>query len=177
MMHRDHAELTAAFANATSINKEQGTIKLIVARLPQEQRSVLQSAKVTIAEGVDQDRWQIHPTKGVEEQITIMNFEVAHIVAVSEERIPECGDNFYVDMDLSEKNLPAGTQLKIGSAILQITAEPHRGCLKFSRRFGNDALKFVNDKKLLTNRLRGVKAKVIQDGIITINDKVEKLKD
>ena len=32
------------------------------------------------------------------------------------------GDQLYVDLDLSTANLPPGTQLQIGSALLEVTA-------------------------------------------------------
>jgi hypothetical protein len=58
--------------------------------------------------------------------------------------ISSCGDQLFIDMDLSKENLPAGTKLSLGTAVIEATASPHTGCKKFVARFGLDAMIFVN---------------------------------
>ena len=77
-------------------------------------------------------------------QLTLMNARVVALVAGERERWPLAGDQLYVDLDLSADNLPPGTRLAVGSAVIEVTPEPHTGCAKFSARFGSEALRFVN---------------------------------
>ncbi len=103
-------------------------------------------------------------------QITLMSARSAALIAGDRERWQLAGDQFYVDLDLSVANLPAGTQLQIGAALLEVTVEPHRGCGKFSRRFGVDALKFVNSAVGRELNLRGVNARVVRGGAVRAGD-------
>ena len=96
-------------------------------------------------------------------------------MAQTKERWPLAGDQLYVDLDLSDENLPPGTRLAIGDAIIEVTAEPHTGCKKFVARFGLEAMKFVNSGLGKKINLRGINAKVIQSGQIATNNLVRKV--
>jgi MOSC domain-containing protein YiiM len=80
-----------------------------------------------------------------------------------------------VDLDLSEANLPAGTRLAIGSAIVEVTDQPHTGCSKFVERFGVEAMKFVNSDVGRELHLRGINARVVQPGTIRVGDSVRRI--
>jgi MOSC domain-containing protein YiiM len=108
-------------------------------------------------------------------QLNIMNSRVIALLAQEQERWQLAGDQLYIDMDLSDKNLPAGTRLALGTAVIEITAKPHSGCKKFAARFGLDAIKFVNSPLGKELHLRGLNAKVIQSGIIQVGDAVKKI--
>ena len=97
-------------------------------------------------------------------------------MAQDEERWQLAGDQLFVELDLSEENLPAGTRLEIGSAVIEVTEQPHTGCKKFAARFGNDAQKFVMTPVGRQMRLRGMCARVVQPGTIQRGDTVEKMK-
>jgi len=159
-----------------------GTLVQIVVRPDKELRESPQSCTVTPEGGIPADHWSRHCSHRLpdgrpnpETQITLMNARCLALVAGTRERWPLAGDNLLVDLDLSEANLATGQRLKIGEAILKITAKPHTGCAKFSRRFGVDALKFVNSPEGRALRLRGVHAQVVQPGRITVGDRIEKL--
>ena len=109
-----------------------------------------------------------------ETQITLMNARTAQLIAGDRERWPLAGDQLYVDLDLSAANLSPGTQLQIGSAVLEVTAEPHRGCGKFSRRFGVDALKFVNSDVGRELNLRGINTRIVRGGVVCTGDRIYK---
>jgi MOSC domain-containing protein YiiM len=104
-----------------------------------------------------------------------MNARVAALVAQDPDRWALAGDQLYLDLDLSEDNLPPGARLALGAAVLEITAEPHTGCKKFSARFGLDASRFVNSPEGKRLNLRGVNAKVVQAGTIRVGDVARKL--
>ncbi len=100
---------------------------------------------------------------------------LAALVAGERERWPLAGDQLYVDLDLAVDNLPPGTRLAVGMAVIEITPHPHTGCAKFSARFGSDALRFVNSPDGRALRLRGINARVVEAGIVRLGDAIRKL--
>jgi MOSC domain-containing protein YiiM len=104
-----------------------------------------------------------------------MNSRAIALLAQDEERWSLAGDQLYIDMDLSDDNIPPGTQLAIGSAIIEVSAQPHSGCKKFSSRFGVEAMKFVNSPEGKRLHLRGINTRVIQAGVIRVGDRVRKV--
>ena len=176
------AELEEGLAHILASPAEAGELKMIVARPKTDKRKILTQAKLDTQEGLVGDNWRArgfrqrpdgsaHP----EMQLNIMNSRAAKLIAGSQERWALAGDQLYVDMDLSKANLPAGTRLSLGEAILEVTAEPHLGCAKFANRFGKDAVLFVNSKSGKANNLRGICAKVVQPGEIRLGHVMTKL--
>jgi MOSC domain-containing protein YiiM len=108
-------------------------------------------------------------------QLTVMNARVIALVAQSKERWPLAGDQLFIDLDLSADNLPPGTRLSIGSAVIEVTEQPHTGCQKFMARFGQAALRFINSPTGKQLQLRGVNAKVVHSGMIRVGDVVKKM--
>ena len=100
----------------------------------------------------------------LEAQVTVINARLLNLVAQAEERWPLAGDQLVVDLDLSVENLPPGTRLCIGSAVLEVSAKPHTGCHKFEGRFGREALKFISSPVGRSLRLRGLNARVVEPG-------------
>ncbi len=143
---------------------------------------MLNEGSLDPAHGLIGDNWLARGSRSTadgsadpEMQLTIMNSRVIALVAQDPERWALAGDQLYIDMDLSPENLPPGTRLSIGSAILEVTAPPHTGCKKFVARFGKDAMIFVNSGIGRQLNLRGINARVIQAGIIRMNDVAEKI--
>ena len=175
-------ELEAGFENIYLSPKDDGRIDMIVRRPDVEKREVLHEAKLDLTEGLVGDNWKTRGSAGTadgsahpEMQINIMNSRVIALLAQERERWQLAGDQLFLDMDLSDKNLPAGTRLALGTAVIEITAMPHSGCKKFSARFGQDAIKFVNSPLGKELHLRGLNAKVVQSGIIQVGDVVKKI--
>jgi MOSC domain-containing protein YiiM len=101
-----------------------------------------------------------------------MNARVAALVASDPDRWQLAGDQLFVDLDLSKRNLPPGTRLVTGSALIEITDEPHTGCGKFAARFGVDAQRFINSQNGRELNLRGVNAMVISAGVVRRGDTI-----
>jgi hypothetical protein len=150
---------------------DQGTIQLIVRRPTENSREMLLEATLDSAEGLVGDRWS-SGSANPETQLTLMNARVALLLAGQPERLQLAGDQIYVDFDLSEQNIPTGTRLRLGSAVIEATTPPHLGCNKFAERFGSEARRFVNSPVGRQLRLRGLNAKIIVSGTVRVGDTI-----
>ena len=154
---------------------DAGRLEAIYVRPSEGERERPQQARVTEPGGVEGDRWK---TSGAnpEAQVTVMNARILDLVAGGDrERWSLAGDQLIVDLDLSEKNLPAGQRLQIDDVILEVTALPHTGCRKFTERFGTDASRFINGDDLAHMHLRGINTKVVQSGTLHAGSQVRKV--
>jgi len=180
--HLSLLELEAGLEYIRKSPKENGVLKLIVRRPDVDVREVVTTAELSLEEGLIGDTWKLrsssHTPDGsanLKSQITLMNARTVALLAQSEDRWTLAGDQLYVDMDLSDENLSAGTRLALGSAVVEVTDEPHTGCKKFAMRYGTDATKFVNSREGKRLHLRGINARVIQSGTIQVGNLVKKL--
>ncbi len=174
-IHLSRDGIEAKFNQLAESPKDRGVVECVVIRLPQEQRETPQEAQVSPEGGLHGDRWGSVTTPNVRAQISMMNSRFLRLVAGSDERISLAGDNLLVDLDLSKENLPAGTKLQIGTATFEVTDLPHTGCLKFERRYGTDALEFVNSEAYASKRLRGLFVRVTKPGKIQVGDAIHKI--
>jgi len=181
MEHLSMTELQAGLEEIRKSPHDQGALKLIVCRPSTGVRKLQESAELDPAVGLVGDNWITRGSSKTKDgsshpdmQINIMNSRAAALVAQQIERWAEAGDQLYVDMNLGPANLPPGTKLEIGSAILEVTGIPHTGCDKFMARFGRDATKFVNSPAGRELNLRGINARVVQPGVIRTGDLMKK---
>ena len=176
--HLTMAEMEQNLDEIRRSPKQEGWLDLIVRRPRSGEREVVAEAELSVAEGLVGDNWSTR-SPGVplepDRQLTIMNARVAGLLAQDTGRWQLFGDQLYIDFELSESNLPAGTRLALGSAIIEVTPVDHTGCKKFAERFGVDAVKFVSTPVGRELRLRGMYAKVVQAGRIRSGDKVRRL--
>ncbi|MGQ0824423.1 MAG: MOSC domain-containing protein [Actinomycetota bacterium] len=182
MQHLDTAALEAGVDEVRRSPRDDGRVELIVTRPAEGERKILTEAELDCDDGLGGDTWRTRGNRSTDDgaahpdmQITLMNSRAATLIAQSRERWPLAGDQLYVDLDISGDNLPAGTRLQLGSAVVEITAQPHTGCAKFSQRFGPDAVRFVNSPVGRELNLRGINAKVVVPGIVRQGDAITKL--
>ena len=175
-------ELEAGLPEILASPKDDGVVSMIVRRPDTNQREVLDSGELDVAEGLLGDNWRTRGSRMTADgsahpdmQLNIMNARVISLVARSRERWALAGDQFFVDLDLGKDNLPAGTRLAMGSAIIEVTAIPHLGCKKFTARFGLEAMKFVNSRRGKAHCFRGINAKVVQSGRVSAGDPTRRL--
>lgn len=171
------SELEAGLEHIRQSPGEAGVLKMIVRRPNEDEREVVDSAELDPVNGLVGDNWRTRGSRhapdgsaNLEAQITIMNSRTIDLLAQGEERWSLAGDQLFIDMDLSADNLPPGTRLALGSAVLEVSAAPHTGCKKFAARYGTDATKFVNSAEGKRLHLRGINARVIQAGRVRIGD-------
>ncbi len=180
--HLTMAELEAGLDEIRQAPKDEGVLRLIVRRPRVDEREVLEEGELHPSEGLVGDSWRFRSSSRTPDgsahpdmQLNIMNARVIALVAQDQDRWQLAGDQLFIDLDLSAENLPAGTQLAIGSAVIQVSPQPHTGCQKFVARFGLDAVKFVNSDVGKELHLRGINAKVVQSGTIRVGDLVRKI--
>ena len=154
--------------------RDEGGLELIVRRPCANEREVLEVAELDPARGLLGDRWTGSAAER-DNQLTVMNARVIALLAQTRERWSLAGDQLFVNLDLGEANVPAGTRLSLGTAVIEVTGEPHTGCRKFADRFGVDAVKFVNSAAGKVLHLRGINTRVVQGGIIRVGDLVRKV--
>jgi hypothetical protein len=180
--HLSTAALKAGLGDVRDSPSDGGTVELIVRRPTVDEREVLAAGTLDVQAGLVGDTWPARgssrtadgsPHPGM--QLTVMNSRAALLVAGDPDRRMLAGDQIYVDLDLSSANLPPGTRLALGSAVIEVTDQPHLGCAKFAARFGTDALRFVNSRVGRELRLRGLNARVIVTGTVRPGDAVRKL--
>ena len=175
-------ELEAGLDDIRRSPKDEGALELIVRRPSVGERESLAEGELDVVQGLVGDTWSTRGSRRSKDglahpemQINVMNSRVIALVAQERERWHLAGDQLFVDLDLSGENLPPGTRLAVGSAVIEVTPEPHTGCEKFVSRFGVDAMKFVNSPLGRQLNLRGINAKVVQPGVIRVRDLAKKL--
>ena len=180
--HLSTPDLEAGLDHIINSPKNQSVLDMIVSRPEEDAREVMELADLDVNVGLVGDTWQDRPSARSGDgkahpdmQITMMNYRVADLVAQSKDRWPLAGDQLFVDLDLSKANVPPGTRISVGEAILEATTQPHTGCKKFAERFGVEALKFISEPTNRELQLRGINLKVIQGGEIRPGNAVKKL--
>jgi hypothetical protein len=175
-------ELEAGLDEIRRAPKDEGTLDLIVRRPTVDEREVVEVGELDLVKGLVGDTWNTRGSSRTSDgsphpdmQLNVMNSRVISLVARDKDRWQLAGDQLYIDMDLSDENLPAGTRLALGSAIIEVTDQPHTGCKKFVSRFGLEAMKFVNSPVGKQLHLRGINARVVQPGVIQVSDVVKKV--
>lgn len=182
LVHRTTAELEAAVADFRDSPSDLGSLELVVRRPAIDEREVLAEARLTFSDGVEGDTWKERGSRRTADggphpdmQLNLINSRLSRFVAVDPDRMALAGDQLHVDFDLSEVNVPPGTRLAIGTAVIEVTDQPHTGCQKFGERFGGEAWRFVNSPVGKELHLRGINAKVVVEGTIRPGDEVVKL--
>jgi hypothetical protein len=175
-------ELEAGMDHIIASPKDAGVLELIVRRPAVDAREILTAGELDVVVGLVGDTWNQRSSSRMPDgsphpdmQINVMNSRTIGLIATTKDRWHLSGDQLFIDLDLTPENLPPGTRLALGSAVLEVTEQPHLGCGKFVARFGVDAMKFVNSTLGRRYNLRGINAKVVRSGRIQVGDLARKL--
>ena len=159
---------------------DEGVVALIVRRPAVDEREVVDEAELDLEEGLVGDNWSSRGRSGGrpanrDAQVTVMGARAIALAAGDRDRWALAGDQLYLDLDLSGENLPPGTRVAVGSAVLEVTAEPHTGCKKFAARFGLETLEAFNSPEGRALNLRGINTRVVEAGTVRVGDAARKL--
>ena len=175
-------ELEAGLDFILQSPKDAGRLDLIVRRPEIGQREILDVAELDMRFGLIGDTWSTRGSSRTADgaahpdmQLNIMNSRVIQLITQDRGRWQWAGDQLFLDLDLGDENLPPGTRLALGSAVIEVTDQPHTGCKKFVERFGADAMRFVNSPLGRRLHLRGINARVVQPGTLRVGDIARKL--
>jgi MOSC domain-containing protein YiiM len=181
-VHLTTAELEAGLDHIRRSPADEGRVELIVRRPAVDEREVLDLGVLDLDDGLVGDTWKQRGSSRTDDggphpdmQLNVINARAADLVAAHTDRRALAGDQLHLDLDISLDNLPAGTRLALGTAVIEVTEQPHTGCKKFSARFGSDAWRFVNSPEGKKLRLRGLNARVVVPGEVRQGDTVHKL--
>ncbi|MBM4268003.1 MAG: MOSC domain-containing protein [Deltaproteobacteria bacterium] len=166
---RSFDELESLWCASPPAPRGSGTLRLIVLRKGDGVHETPATAEIDPEHGIVGDRWQLGSAPDPQGQVSLMNARAAELVADGGP-LDLPGDNLVVDLDLGTEALPVGSRLRVGSALLEITPLPHTGCRKFSARFGQDALRWVNWKDHRDRHLRGINCRVLEAGTVRVGD-------
>ena len=174
------AELETGLDTVRAAPRVEGVVELIVRRPAVGEREVVEEAELDLGQGLVGDNWSARGRSGgrpasTDAQVTVMSSRAVHLAARDRDRWALAGDQLYVDLNLSRDNLPPGTRLAVGSAVIEVTGVPHTGCKKFAERFGLEALEFFNSPDGRALNLRGVNTRVVQPGVVRVGDAVRRL--
>jgi len=167
-LHRSLAELEAGLRALPAAPKESGRLRLIVCRHAPGVHEALERVHLSVDDGVPGDEWNRRPPRHPDAQLTVISHAVAELIT-NGQLLTVSGDNLVVELDISAENLPVGTRLRVGEAIVEMTPKPHNGCAKFEARFGADALRFVQAPTTRHRNLRGVYWKVVEPGMVEVD--------
>jgi hypothetical protein len=177
MEHLSRESLDARLNDIRDSPRDSGRVILVVRRPEAGMRELPEEVLLDPEAGLAGDNWLIRGSASTpdgsadpDRQITVMNARAARLVACGTDRMPLAGDQIYVDLDLSVDNLPPGSLLMVGQAVLRVSEAPHLGCAKFVERFGAEAMRFVNSRDGRKLRLRGMNARVVRPGIVRCGD-------
>jgi hypothetical protein len=182
MTHATEEQLAIRTDEVRQSPSDAGSVVMIVRRPAVDLREVLGSAELNIAEGIAGDSWNQRSSKRTDDgsphpdmQLNLINSRVSAILAEDPDQRALAGDQLHVDLDLSYDNLPPGTQLALGTAVIMVTDQPHTGCAKFTQRFGLDAHRWVNSPVGKELNLRGINARVVVPGVVSAGDTITKI--
>lgn len=174
LAHLPYAALQERIAGLPPPPADEGRVVLVVARPAVDERVTPPRARLTPDGGLEGDRWANREKRVMDAQVTVMRADVARVIA-NGQPIELAGDNLFVELDLSSANLPAGTRLRVGTALCEVTPKPHNGCDKFAARFGEDARAITGAEVFQGWRLRGLHLRVIEPGAVAPDDRVRVL--
>lgn len=173
--------LQAALPSVLMAPKDSAPIEQLCLRPDIGVRNFVDEMELTRELGIPGERWNYAPWLTLRDgradpriQVSILNKQVLDLVYNDPHNMIHPGDSFIADMDFSYENMPDGTLLNIGSAVLRVSDKFNTACQKWQDRYGRDALRWIVLQGNRQYRLRGVLCEVIKDGRVKTGDLIQK---
>jgi hypothetical protein len=180
-MQANTAQLRAAMPHVLSAPKDNAPIEMLCLRPGFGERKIVSQLTLTTTQGIPGERWQTAPWMRLPDgspdpriQISILPTRVMNAVWLDRDTQPHPGDPIVADLDCSYANLPVGSRLQAGTAVLEVSDVFNDGCIKWKQRYGAAAKDWLTDRENIHLRLRGLLCKIVQDGTLTTNDRLIK---
>lgn len=169
--HLDRARLESAIAKLPPPPLNEGSVELLVARGAEGERSLPREVVLTVEGGMPGDRWAKDWKDKPDHQLATTRADLARVIA-NGQPLEMHGDNLFLHLDLSPENLPPGSTLRLGEALLRVTPQAHNGCKKWVQRFGLDAMQLNMAPSHRALRVRGIYLQVVEEGRVAVGDRV-----
>jgi hypothetical protein len=174
-------ELQAALPDVLAAPKDNVPIEQLCLRPDFRKRKFVDEMQLTQEFGIPGERWNTEPWLKLEDgradpriQVSILGTRVRDLVWRDKVNGLHPGDSFMADMDFSYENMPDGTLLHIGNAVVRVSDKFNHACAKWQQNYGQDALRWVVKPDNRKYRLRGVLCEVVQDGWVKTGDLIRK---
>lgn len=176
------AELMAALPDVLAAPKDDAPILQLCFRPGYNQRRFPEALELTRARGIPGERFETAPWARLPDgtgdpriQVSILPRRVLDLVWRDRDGTPHPGDTVIADLDTTEANLPVGTLLQAGTALLRVSDLFNDGCVKWKVRYGRDAKDWIVQPGHEPLRLRGVLCAVERDGVMRVGDRLRKV--
>ncbi|MDQ1900726.1 hypothetical protein RAH32_09770 [Paracoccus sp. WLY502] len=180
--HATASDLARALPHVLAAPKDDARADCLCFRPGFNQRSFPGRLVMTRADGIPGERWGKAPWLKLPDgspdpriQVSILPRRVMDAVWLDRENTPHPGDTIICDLDTSEANLPAGTLLQAGTAVLRVSDVFNDGCVKWKVRYGQAAKDWITAPGHPELRLRGILCSVERDGDVHLGDPIRKL--
>ena len=175
-------ELEKAFANIMAAPLTDGPISMLLYRRKYNDRTFTDRLRLTKTHGIDGDFEMTTPWLKLEDgspdpriQVSILPLRVLDLCWRNRDRTVHPGDPIIADMNMSLENLPAGSLIRAGTAVLRVSDLWNDGCVKWKARCGRAAYDWVRAPANEALRLRGIFCSIEEDGEVAVGDHLVRL--
>lgn len=181
-MQHTPEELDRALAQLGPSPDGVSTIACVCIRPALDQREYPAVLELSGARGAIGDRWERRTWMYLPDgrpdprvQVALCNSRFIDLVRRLAGTDHHPGDTLMADLDLSESSLPVGARLRAGTAVIEVSDVENDACAKFARYYGEDFLRWIRLPENRSRRLRGLFARVVQDGHVRVGDPIVRL--
>lgn len=182
--HATRSELNSALPSVLDAPKNGAKVELLCRRPDRNQRDFTDHLRLTQAGGIEGDYemkkpWLTLPDGSPDPriQVSILPKRVLDLVWRDRENVAYPGDTIIADLNVTLDNMPVGTRLQVGGAVLEVSDVWNEGCAKWKVRMGREAYDWTSAPEHEALRLRGIYCSIVGDGMVRIGDTITKIEE
>ena len=175
-------ELDQALPHVMAAPRNDGPVEMLCYRPQSGQRVFTERLRLTRNGGIEGDYEMSRPWLKLPDgspdpriQVSILPSRVLNRVWRNREPTTHPGDQVVADFNLSLENLPTGTLIRAGTAMLRVSDVWNDGCIKWKMRCGRPAYDWVRAAEHAVLRLRGIFCSIAEDGEVAVGDRIVRL--